>query len=114
VDALTRCLAFDAEQRESARLREELNVGVDDSAAKYVAVWTDEEFVVMLERASIEPIGGGHNIPPELTVDRIREMRSAVGVNKGGRHGKKTARAVVDEFVETIRKGRPTETQGSE
>gem|GEM_PF-5650560 len=41
-------------------------------------------------------------IPDELTADVVDRMRQSVGLNKGGRRGKKTARSVVTEFAKRL------------
>jgi hypothetical protein len=41
-------------------------------------------------------------VPDQLTPDVADQMRQQVGLNKGGRHGKKTARSVVTEFAKQL------------
>jgi len=73
------------------------------------ALWkasTGAEIMAYLKHNGFEP-------PAALTADAIDRMREQVGMNAGGRHGKKTARAVVDAFASAlIKRKAPRKTPG--
>jgi hypothetical protein len=101
--ALDGILQYDAVHRESRRLlaeRKESPPPADEPEWEVGCAYlfrpvSGEEILSHLQRF--------HEVPVEVTPERLEELRGRVGLNSGGPGGKKVARSAIREFLKTLR-----------